>query len=80
MSDLNELAQLSGKLIDKIDDLYGDQASLRTIMIIVEIDVGDDDTHLLRFSSDDRAWVQERFLELVLDELENRNVGKSADD
>ena len=80
MSDLNELAQLSGKLIDKIDDLYGDQAILRTIMIIVEVDVGDDDTHLIRFSSDDRAWVQERFLELVLDETERKRENVEDDE
>jgi hypothetical protein len=44
MSDLNELAQLSGKLIDKIEDLYGDNVTLRTSMIMVEIDVNDEDT------------------------------------
>jgi hypothetical protein len=80
MSDLNELAQLSGKLIDKIEDLYGDNVTLRTSMIMVEIDVNDSDTHLLRYCSDDRAWVQERFLELVLDELANRNRENVEDD
>ena len=73
MTDLTDLAQLSGKLIDKLEDLYGADVEMRIATIIVEVDAGEaeDGTDLVRFWTDDRSWVQEKFLEVVLDQMED---------
>lgn len=66
------ITTFAANMAEQLADQYSDEAFVRTQALVVEIDDGDAGIEIRVLCSDDRAWVQEKFLDQALEALENR--------
>lgn len=77
--DAGALGTFTAQTMEHIEDRFGDEATLRIVAIVAEVDVGDA-TEILVTSDDDRPWVQLAFLQEGVNSLEARLAMFQDDD
>lgn len=70
--DTSLVGQMTAQLMESLADRHdNDEATLRTVLIVCEVDYPDSTT-LQISASDDRPWVQQAFVEEVATYMERR--------
>jgi hypothetical protein len=69
--DTTPLGLFVTKVMEQVGESFDDDAEIRTVGVLVEVDTGDA-THIMATCDDDRPWVQIEFLHQAIYSLESR--------
>jgi hypothetical protein len=69
--DAGSLGMFTAAVMEQIEERFGDEAVLRTVAVVAEVDTGPA-TEILVTCDDDRPWMQIAFLHEAVDSLEAR--------
>ena len=78
MIDTTLIAEVCAQMVERVDEQFGADCTLRTVALVVEVDSGPS-THILAAASDDRPWVQMEFLGQGIDVI-NHAMDAERDD
>ena len=79
MMETAALGTFVAQLMEQIENQFDDDAQIRTVAVVVEVDTGDA-THFRVACDDDRPWVQMEFLGQARDTLESQVEATRSDE
>lgn len=84
---LASIAHQAADLIDRLSTEYGEEANIRTTMVLVEVELSEGNSKFVAVSSEDRPWAQLAYLdehryeiEGQRDEAEEKAADEGEDD